>query len=130
MTCAHGNLDYHPHIHVVMPAASINQKTGLWKERSGKYLFSHKALAKVFRAKFLQSLVEHELPVPSDCPEQWVVDCKDVGTGEKALVYLGRSLVRNQKQQPAIICPTCGATMVIIATMLPRPPTLAAGSRP
>ncbi|WP_448873506.1 hypothetical protein [Desulfobulbus propionicus] len=41
-----------------------------------------------------------------------------------------RSLARNQKQQPAIICPACGATMMIIATMLPRPPALAAASRP
>lgn len=38
-------LDYHPHIHVGMPAASINLQTGLWKEKSGKYLFSHKALS-------------------------------------------------------------------------------------
>ena len=199
-------LDFHPHIHVVMPAASINRKTGLWKEKSGKYLFSHQALAKVFRAKLLQDLVEHKLPIPPDCPEQWVVDCKDAGNGEKALVYLGRylyrgvireqdivqcqdgmvtfryrhakskedrtrtvkaeyflyllmlhvlprgfrrsrsygflhtcskklirlvqlvlrvapwrTLVRNLKQRPAIICPACGAAMVIIATMCARP---------
>jgi hypothetical protein len=203
-------LDYHPHIHVVMPAASINLKTGLWKEKSGRYLFSHKALAKVFRAKLLQAMVEHKLPIPHDCPTQWVVDCKDAGNGEKALVYLGRylyrgvireqdilqcrdgmvtfryrhakskedrtrtvkaeyflyllmlhvlprgfrrarsygflhacskklvrllqlvlrvapwrSLVRNLKQRPAIICPTCGAAMVIIATMRARPPVMA-----
>ena len=204
-------LDYHPHIHVVMPAASIDLKTGLWKEKSGRYLFSHKALAKVFRAKLLQVLVEHKLPVPSDCPEQWVVDCKDAGNGEKALVYLGRylyrgvireqdilqcrdgmvtfryrhaksgedrtrtvkaeyflyllmlhvlprgfrrarsygflhacskklirllqlvlrvapwrTLVRNLKQRPAIICPVCGAAMVIMATMCARQPAVAA----
>ncbi len=29
-----------------------------------------------------------------------------------------RSLVPNLKQRPAIICPTCGAAMVIVATML------------
>jgi len=199
-------LDYHPHIHVVMPGASINLKAGLWKEKSGKYLFSHKALAKVFRAKLLQALVEKNLPVPHDCPTKWVVDCKDAGNGEKALVYLGRylyrgvireqdivqcrdgmvtfryrhaksgevrtravkgehflyllmlhvlprgfrrarsygflhscskklirllqlalrvapwrGLVRKLKQRPAIICPACGAAMVIIATMLARP---------
>jgi len=171
----------------------------------------HKALAKVFRAKLLQALVEHKLPIPHDCPTQWVVDCKDAGNGEKALVYLGRylyrgvireqdilqcrdgmvtfryrhaksgedrnrtvkgeyflyllmlhvlprgfrrarsygflhacskklvrflqlvlrtapwrSLVRKLKQRPAIICPACGAAMVIIATMIARPPALAA----
>ncbi len=34
-------LDYHPHIHVVMPAASINKKNRLWRIKSGKYIFSH-----------------------------------------------------------------------------------------
>jgi hypothetical protein len=37
-----------------------------------------------------------------------------------------RSLVRNLKQRPAIICPACGAAMAIIATMIARPPALAA----
>jgi pterin-4a-carbinolamine dehydratase len=83
-------LDHHPHIHVVMPGANVKLKARLWKKKSGKYLFSHKALAKVFRAKLLQALVENTLPVPPDCPEQWVVHCKSAGNGEKALVYLGR----------------------------------------
>jgi len=44
-------LDYHPHIHVLMPGASINVKTGLWRVKSSDYLFSHKALAKVLQGK-------------------------------------------------------------------------------
>jgi hypothetical protein len=82
-------LDYHPHIHVVMPGASINGKTGLWRVKSSGYLFNHEALAKVFRAKILQLIVDHGLSVPEDCPKQWVVDCKDVGNGDKAIIYLG-----------------------------------------
>jgi hypothetical protein len=207
-------LDYHPHIHVVMPGASIDPKTGLWKEKSEKYLFSQKALAKVFRAKLLQALVDNKLPVPHDGPKQWVVDCKDAGNGEQALTYLGRylyrgvireqdilhcrdgmvtfryrhaksgedrtrtvsgeyflyllmlhvlprgfrrvrsygylhacskkllrllqlvlrvapwrTLVRKLKQRPAIICRVCGAAMVITATMIARPPAMAAPLR-
>jgi hypothetical protein len=39
-----------------------------------------------------------------------------------------RSIVRNLKQQPAtIICPACGAAMVITATMLSLPPVNPAG---
>ncbi|UCZ57634.1 transposase [Desulfurispirillum indicum] len=98
-------LDYHPHIHVIMPGASINLKTRMWKEKSGKYLFSHKALARVFRAKLLQSFVENTLPVPYDCPKQWVVDCKDAGNGEKALIYLGRYLYRGViREQDILYC--------------------------
>jgi len=96
-------LNYHPHIHVVMPGAIINLKTRLWKEKSGKYLFSHKALAKVFRAKLLRALVEEKLPVPHDCHEQWVVDCKDAGNGEEALIYLGRYLYRGVIREKDIL---------------------------
>jgi hypothetical protein len=96
-------LDYHPHIHVIMPGASINLKTRLWKEKSGKYLFSHKALAKVFRAKLLQALVENKLPVPHECPKKWVVDCKDAGNGEQAMIYLGRYLYRGVIREKDIL---------------------------
>ena len=32
-------------------------------------------------------------------PEEWVVDCKCVGSGEKVLVYLGRYLYRGVIQE-------------------------------
>jgi hypothetical protein len=35
-----GNLEYHPHIHVVMPGASVNVKTGFRRVKSIKYLFA------------------------------------------------------------------------------------------
>ena len=87
-------LDFHPHIHVVMVGGSINKGTGLWRVKSVKYLFSHKAMAKVFRAKLLEALVDHGLQVPKKCPKKWVVDCKRVGNGEKAIIYLGNYLYK------------------------------------
>lgn len=96
-------LYYHPHIHVVMPGASINMKTRLWRAKSPRYLFSQKAIAKVFRAKLLQALVDNGLQVPGDCPTQWVVDCKDVGNGDKAIIYLGRYLYRGVIQEKDIL---------------------------
>ena len=36
-------------------------------------------------------------------PERWVVDCKSVGNGEKALVYLGRYLYRGVIQERDIL---------------------------
>ena len=96
-------LEYHPHIHVVMPGASINRKTGLWRVKSSGYLFNHKALAKVFRAKLLQAMVDKGLRVPATCPEQWVVDCKDVGNGDKAILYLGRYLYRGVIREQDIL---------------------------
>jgi len=87
-------LNFHPHIHIVMPAATIDKNRRLWTKKSGKYLFSHKALAKVFRAKMLDAITENELKLPINYPEDWVVDCRHVDTGNKALLYLSRYLYR------------------------------------
>ena len=101
-------LAFHPHVHVVMPAAALDADKGLWRtlRKSAKgegYLFNHKALAKVFRAKLLAALVAAGLTLPVDFPEKWVVDCKGVGNGQKALVYLGRYLYRGVIQERDII---------------------------
>jgi len=61
-------LNFHPHIHVVIPGGSINTKSKLWRVKTGNYLFNHKALAKVFRAKLLKELVNNNLQVPKNCP--------------------------------------------------------------
>jgi len=97
------NLDFHPHIHVVMPAACISRKQRLWRVKPGKWLFSHTALARVFRAKLLQSMVENGLSVPATTAKQWVVDCKNVGDGTRALIYLGRYLYRGVIREKDIL---------------------------
>ena len=97
------NLNYHPHVHLVVPAAAIDKKKKLWRTKDAGYLFSHKALAKVFRAKMLDGLTTEKLPLSESYPKKWVVDCRSVGTGEKALVYLGRYLYRGVLQEKDII---------------------------
>ena len=87
-------LDYHPHVHLVMPAAAFDNKRRLWRQKEAKYLFCHKALAKVFRAKILDGLRQAGIALPASYPIDWVVDCQAVGAGDKALVYLGRYLYR------------------------------------
>jgi hypothetical protein len=105
-------LDYHPHVHLVMPAAAIDTDQRLWRTKRGKkgqgknptgYLFNHKALAKVFRAKLLEAITQAGLALPVHHPETWVVDCKSVGSGDKALVYLGRYLYKGVIQEKDII---------------------------
>ena len=107
-------LDYHPHVHLLMPAAAINATRKLWRtKRSGKtgsaYLFNHKALAKVFRAKMLAGVSAAGLTLPACYPEQWVVDCKSVGSGAKALIYLGRYLYRGVIRENDIMSCANGA---------------------
>jgi len=100
-------LDFHPHVHLVMPAGAIDQKKRLWriKEKRGKkhYLFNHKALAKVFRAKMLEAIHKAELKLPQSYPKSWVVDCKFAGKGDKALIYLGRYLYKGVVQEKDIV---------------------------
>ncbi|EGW23557.1 IS91 family transposase [Methylobacter tundripaludum] len=100
-------LDYHPHVHVVMPAAAIDADERLWRTKTGKanksYLFNHKALAKVFRAKLLMAICEQGLGLPPCYPKTWVVDVKSVGSGDKALVYLGRYLYKGVVQEKDIM---------------------------
>lgn len=87
-------LEYHPHIHALMPAVAIDKNKRCCRRKSGKFLFSHKALASVFRAKMLDAINKTGLNVPENCPPKWVVDCKSVGKGEKTLIYLSRYLYR------------------------------------
>jgi hypothetical protein len=97
-------LDYHPHVHWVVPAAAIDTEKRLWRTKIGKhYLFNHKALAKVFRAKLLEAMTKEGLTLPARQPRQWVVDCQHVGSGQKALVYLGRYLYRGVLQEKDIL---------------------------
>jgi len=97
-------LDFHPHMHLVIPAAAIDAAKKLWRTKiKTGYLFNHKALAKVFRAKMLNAITQAGLVLPKRYPEKWVVDCKSVGAGEKALTYLGRYLYRGVIQEKDIV---------------------------
>lgn len=87
-------LDFHPHIHVVVPGGGIDKRRRQWKKKKGKFLFHHKALAKVFRARFLKGLNNSKLTIPGQVPKEWVVDCSHTGNGINALKYLSRYLYR------------------------------------
>ena len=100
-------LDYHPHVHLVVPAAAIDS-ANRWRTKGTinnpcRYLFNHKALAKVFRAKLLDAIQHAGLKLPRQYPRTWVVDVKSVGSGQPALTYLGRYLYRGVIQERDII---------------------------
>ncbi|MBW1699121.1 MAG: IS91 family transposase [Deltaproteobacteria bacterium] len=87
-------LDYHPHIHVVVPGGGVDKAKKQWKKKKNKYLFNEFALAKVFRARFLEALTNTGLSLPNSVPKKWVVDCTRAGKGPSALKYLSRYLYR------------------------------------
>ena len=73
-------LDYHPHLHCVVPAAAIDTEQRLWRTKTSEgseaknsnktgYLFNHKALAKLFRAKLLDAIRAEGLALPDATPK-------------------------------------------------------------
>jgi len=101
-------LEFHPHVHLAMPGAAFDAERGLWRslrktKKGGYYLFNQNALAAVFRGKLLAAMSAQGLTAPVCLPERWVVDCKAVGNGHKALVYLGRYLYRGVIQERDIV---------------------------
>jgi len=96
-------LDFHPHVHVVVPGGGVDKSRRQWKKKKGKYLFNQKAMAKVFRARFLAALNKAGLSIPKRVPEKWVVDCSCVGKGITAVKYLSRYLYRGVISEKNIV---------------------------
>lgn len=100
-------LDFHPHVHLVVPGAAVDEQRRRWRKKrrgkNGTYLFNEKALAKVFRAKLLAALAAAGLCLPARYPREWVAHVKSVGSGDKALIYLGRYLYRGVIREKDIL---------------------------
>jgi hypothetical protein len=96
-------LDFHPHIHVVVPGGGVDKPRRQWKKKKGKYLFNNQAMAKVFRARFLAALNQAGLSIPKSVAPKWVVDCAHVGKGITALKYLSRYLYRGVISEKNIV---------------------------
>ena len=90
-------LDYHSHVHFVVPGGGINTRRREWRKLKGKNLFNSNNLAKVFSGRLLKVLDEAGLLTPAlekTLPKTWVAHCEHVGKGEPALKYLSRYLYR------------------------------------
>ena len=86
-------LDYHPHVHIVIPGGGIHPGRKEWRKLQGDYLFNGRALATAFRGELLHQLEKAGLALP-ETPKRWVVQCQKVGRGKEALQYLSRYLYR------------------------------------
>ena len=93
------NLNYHPHLHLIVPAGVL-LSDGKWKHArsSGNYLFPVESLSNVFRAQMaaaLRELYKNKLlsrPVPEGLFDKpWVVYAKKAfGGPEQVIKYLSR----------------------------------------
>jgi hypothetical protein len=91
------NLSLHPHLHCIVPGGGVDKESH-WKNirADGKFLFSVKALSKVFRAKYCDKL-KNRLPEAYQklrkglWEKPWVVFAKrPFGSSMSVIEYLGR----------------------------------------
>src|SRR5690606_1167312 len=91
-------LSLHPHIHCIVPGGGLS-KGGRWvsSKATGKYLFSVKAMSKVFRARFIEELAaqlpEHVTQELKDelYSKDWVIYAKRPFESVHSVIeYLGR----------------------------------------
>lgn len=97
-TCGQ-NLQYHPHLHFIVPGGALMQNGGWKHSRSnGKFLFDVKQLSNVFQARFvgkLRSLIKEKIIVGNEpnglFDKNWVVFAKKAFGGPQQVInYLGR----------------------------------------
>lgn len=94
-------LAFHPHVHFVVPGGGLTRHH--WQARTGHYLFNGRALATVFRARFLARMRAQGFTPPPQTPARWVAQCEHVGRGESALTYLARYLYRGVLREQNIV---------------------------
>jgi hypothetical protein len=92
------DLAYHPHLHFIVAGGGLSPDGTTWLPVRGKFLVPVKALSKIFRAKFRDALKKKpelfaQVP-PETWKKDWVVDCRSVGSGERALKYLAPYIFR------------------------------------
>jgi hypothetical protein len=95
------NLSLHPHLHCIVPGGGITG-AGHWKcaKSNGRYLFPVKAMAPVFRGKYIEKLkvfcLANKVPLDKGLldglyKKDWVVYAKQPFLGpEQVVEYLGR----------------------------------------
>ena len=88
-------LEYHPHVHFIVPGGGINKAGTEWKSSGAAFFIHAKPLSAIYRAKFIELLKKEGLVVPACVWEpDWVVDCRCVGNGKAALKYLSQYVFR------------------------------------
>lgn len=85
-------VNYHPHIHFVVPGGGVDTKKGLWRSAREDFYAPWQGLAKVFKGVFREQMQIHELEScidPCVWYKKWKVDCQAAGQNrEGVLKYL------------------------------------------
>ena len=92
-------LEYHPHIHFLIPAGGLSKDKLNWLPAiQKKFLFPVKALSKIYRA-IIRDQLKIEKALFAQAPNEvwrkkWVVHCMPAGNGETVLKYFAPYVFR------------------------------------
>ena len=84
-------LQYHPHIHYVVPGGAILKADGSWHCSRIDFFLPVKVMSKIFKAKFRDEMKKTELfqTIPSAVwTQEWNVNCQAVGSSQRSIKYL------------------------------------------
>lgn len=90
-------LDYHPHVHYVVPDGAIGPDGQSWLPSRADFFVPVRAASKVFRAKFRDAMQEQGLlpEIPAEVwTKAWIVHSQAVGDGRQSLRYLAPYVFR------------------------------------
>jgi len=84
-------LQYHPHIHYVVPGGALSKSDGTWHPSQVSFFAPVKVMSKIFRAKLRDELNRLDVLQYVD-PDVWqqdfIVNCQAVGTCQESIRYL------------------------------------------
>jgi hypothetical protein len=91
------DMGYHPHVHFIVPGGGLSPDRTKWLPANPEFFLPVEALSPIFRAKFRDALKKTDLfhSAPARVwQKDWVVHCKPVGNGDRALKYLAPYIYR------------------------------------
>ena len=88
-------LEFHPHIHCLVPGAGLNQRNQLVRVKKTEFLLHLPHLQAAFRQHLYRLLKQNNWPVdPQVWRKDWGVHIRPCGSGASALKYLGAYVSR------------------------------------
>ena len=87
---------FHPHLHCVVPGAGLDEQGNYVVVKKADYLMPADALKKLLRHHFGQQMKQRGMTCdPSVWRKKWGVNVQPFGSGENAIKYLGRYIMRS-----------------------------------
>ena len=86
-------LQFHPHIHYVVPGGALSAEDGRWHPSRADFLLPVRAMSKIYKAKFRDMMIKNGLfdLIPAEAWEKdWNVNVQATGQSERTIRYLSR----------------------------------------